>query len=48
MNRVGIYLPENVFTHGQLYVALSRARCKENIKMLAQEMYNIVYKEVLR
>ena len=26
LNHVGLFLPEPVFTHGQLYVALSRAR----------------------
>jgi hypothetical protein len=33
-DRVGIYLPEPVFSHGQLYVAFSRATSREGIKVL--------------
>uniref|UniRef100_A0A8I6XYF2 ATP-dependent DNA helicase n=1 Tax=Hordeum vulgare subsp. vulgare TaxID=112509 RepID=A0A8I6XYF2_HORVV len=32
---VGVYLPEPVFSHGQLCVALSRATATTNIKVLA-------------
>jgi ATP-dependent DNA helicase PIF1 len=37
--RVGIYLNEPVFTHGQLYVALSRARNQENVKIFVNDCH---------
>uniref|UniRef100_A0A8R1IPY0 ATP-dependent DNA helicase n=1 Tax=Caenorhabditis japonica TaxID=281687 RepID=A0A8R1IPY0_CAEJA len=47
--RVGLYLPEDVFAHGQTYVALSRARSKNEllIKYTSERLLNVVYKEIL-
>ena len=50
----GIYLPEHVFTHGQLYVALSRTSSSNNIRVLLgiennfnTKTKNIVFREIL-
>jgi ATP-dependent DNA helicase PIF1 len=51
MGTVGIYLPEPVFTHGQLYVALSRATSVDNVSMHClneENTTNVVYTELLR
>ncbi|PRQ34232.1 putative DNA helicase [Rosa chinensis] len=56
LNNVGIYLPEPVFTHGQLYVALSRVTARNGLKILINNdnnipnkyTKNIVYKDILR
>ncbi|KAK6026600.1 hypothetical protein OSTOST_07419 [Ostertagia ostertagi] len=48
-NKVGVFLPEPVFSHGQLYVALSRARTPHGIKVKSpsNKLKNIVFSEVL-
>ena len=56
LNQVGIYLSEPVFTHGQLYVALSRVTSKNHLKILInnsdeipnKRTKNIVYKDILQ
>ncbi|EFX69609.1 hypothetical protein DAPPUDRAFT_36788, partial [Daphnia pulex] len=35
-DRVGIYLPEPVFSHSQLYVAFSRATSREGVKVVVK------------
>jgi DNA helicase Pif1, 2B domain len=52
LDRVGIYLNNPVFAHGQLYVALSRCSDYRNIRVLLppnanRTTPNIVYKEVI-
>jgi hypothetical protein len=52
LKKLGLYLPQPVFSHGQLYVGLSRATNAKNIKVLLNESNNgttknVVYKNVL-
>ena len=54
LNYVGISLLQPFFTHGQLYVALSRVKSSANVKIICPEdekgqirTKNIVFKEVL-
>jgi len=51
-NNVGVYLSSPVYSHGQLYVTISRVTSSANIKIFNGQgpdgcMRNVVYKEVL-
>ncbi|KAL8474965.1 hypothetical protein ACS0TY_031403 [Phlomoides rotata] len=56
LSTVGLFLPKPVFTHGQLYIAVSRVKTKRGLKILCLDeegqscnyTTNIVYKEVFR
>ena len=56
LSKVGLYLPRPVFTHGQMYVAVSRVKSKKGLKVvvcdqdgnLSKTTTNVVYKEVLQ
>jgi ATP-dependent DNA helicase PIF1 len=55
LSRVGLYLKRHVFTHGQLYVAVSRSMSRNGLIILIENedascgsrTRNVVYKEVL-
>ena len=54
LQRVGLYLPKQVFTHGQLYVAASRVTTRKGLKIFNayddsedhRQIKNIVYREI--
>ncbi len=40
LDRMGLYLPQPFFAHGQLYVSFSRIKNRENIKLLIKDTPN--------
>jgi hypothetical protein len=52
-DKIGVYLPRPVFSHGQLYVAFSRVRRMEDVSVMLDRdgvgvTRNVVYRELLR
>ena len=41
LSQVGVYLPNPVFSHGQLYVALSRSGSKSRTKLFIRDVKDI-------
>jgi ATP-dependent DNA helicase PIF1 len=57
VHHLGLYLPQSVFTHGQLYVGLSRVTSRDQIKVLIEDSVyedddgaftkNVVYSDII-
>ncbi len=47
LKMVGIFLPKPIFTHGQLYVAMSRIGCPEGVKLLVTDGWKDAHEDAL-